>query len=96
MKYIAMIAAGLALLLTAPAFAEDQPGGPGGMMDPAAKEARFNEKKQQVLKGMNQFMTEMQKRQACIEAATTPEAMHACFPQRGMGEGKGGRSFGKQ
>lgn len=48
----------------------------------------FEEKKAKVLERLN-------KREACVNAATTPEALKACMPHRGKHRGEGrGEGFG--
>lgn len=95
------------LLSSSVAFAEGPPaeGGPGGP-DPAAMQQKFQEKKAQVSAKISERIAEMQKRKACVDGASTPETLKACFPDRGkfgkrrggdheMGEGEGRRKFGK-
>lgn len=98
------------LLSSSVAFAE-QPaapaGGPGaGGPDPAAMQQNFQERKAQMSAKMSERIAEMQKRKACVDGAANPEALKACFPNRGKfgkhgggdgkwGDGEGRRKFGQ-
>ena len=80
------------LLSSSVAFAEGPPaeGGPGGP-DPAAMQQKFQEKKAQVSAKISERIAEMQKRKACVDGASTPETLKACFPDRGkFGKRRGG------
>jgi len=86
----------IALLLTsAPVMAQDAP--PTGA--PAAqgasserheqREQKFAEHKARALERIGHHIAEMQKKQQCVQAADKPEALKACFPNRGKGRGFG-------
>jgi hypothetical protein len=47
------------------------------------KEMTFEERKAKTLEHMSKRMDAMQKKQACVQAASTQEAMKACFPNMG-------------
>ncbi|MFH1158122.1 MAG: hypothetical protein V1721_04465 [Pseudomonadota bacterium] len=91
------------LLVSTPAMAEDfaAPTAPPPNQAAAANEIAagpkmsFEERKAKVLKRMDERIADIQKSQACIQAAETPEALETCFPDTGklrpMMEGRGGR-----
>jgi Spy/CpxP family protein refolding chaperone len=66
---------------TSPASPSTPPGQSGGPGDGE----RFDQIKAKIL-------AHLQEKQACVQAATTREALHACMPHMGehRGEGKGG------
>jgi len=77
------IAAGLALVLAGPAFAEDAAVPPmeKGEKRQEHREMKFDERKAKILEHMSARIAEMQKRQSCVQAAATPEALKACMPE---------------
>jgi hypothetical protein len=87
----------IALLLTStPALAENAPpaGGPPAARNsagpsPEQREQRFAEHKTKALERIGQHIAEMQKKQQCVQAADKPDALKACFPNRGKGRGFG-------
>ena len=69
-----MSTAALANTTTAPAGKDDK-----GQQT----QQKFDERKAKVLKKMGEHLAKMQEKQACVQTATTPDAMKACFPNRG-------------
>lgn len=92
----ALLAAAVAVLMSAPAaHAENAaPAAPAGAEKEAIKPEDFAARKAKVLEHMAKREAEGQKRKACVEAATTPEALKACFPNRGHWGKKGPRGEG--
>lgn len=63
------------------------------------QEQKFEARKAEALKRMDNRSAEMQKKKACVEAAKDHEAMKACFPNRGKHgkfHGKGEKSEGAE
>ena len=93
-KKLAILAA-IAMSVTAmPAFAQSNggpmQGGQGqGQQGPSQQERqqRFEARKADIL-------SHMQKNMACVQAATDPESMRACMPNRGGRMGGGGDQGG--
>src|SRR5437762_703359 len=52
------------------------------------REEKFAEHKAKILERINQHLAEVQKHQACVQAANNREARAACFPTRGKGRGE--------
>jgi Spy/CpxP family protein refolding chaperone len=73
------------------------PGGQEGGQQERKEERKekFEDRKAEILKRMNQHLEEIAKRKSCVEAATDHEALRACMPQGGVrGEGgPGGAPF---
>jgi hypothetical protein len=71
------------------------PGGASGAQ--GQPNGRFEEHKAEVLKRINEHISEATNRKSCVEAATDHEQLKACMPEKGMGEhggwqhGPGGR-----
>lgn len=86
------------LLATTAAYAGDTP--PPASAAPAAQSApgqntpSFSDIKAKALERIGKRLEEVQKRQACIQAANDKEALKACFPNRGFGGGRPGRGPG--
>ncbi len=83
----------LAAALSQIAFAQQGPG-PGGGQGWAAKSAtpeQFKEKKDRILKFIEDRRAKLDQAKACVEAATTDEELAKCRPERpaGMGPGMG-------
>ena len=93
------------LLASTAAYADNSVAQPGGT-PPAAgsgqsggpeKGERFDQMKARVLERIQKHLAEVQQKQSCVQAATTPEALKACLPHMGErreggegGEGRGG------
>lgn len=91
MKY-ALIALALLTVISTAAVAED---GPSMDSDKKARMAqKFEERKAERLKHIGERIAEMQKRQACVQAAANFEAMKSCFPDRMKKRGKAGKNSG--
>ncbi|MCE9508723.1 MAG: hypothetical protein K8R48_10500 [Alphaproteobacteria bacterium] len=78
-KYFLMTAA-IVVATSSAAMAADA-GKP--MMGGKGKEMTFEERKAKTLEHMGKRIAAMQKKQACVQAAATQEAMKACFPNMG-------------
>ena len=98
-----------AMLTASSAYAEMPPQqqgqGPGaGQQDPQAEASRkaeeelvLKDRKAEMLLRLNDHLARIQKAQACVEAATTLEALHGCAPGGGPGgEGMRGGQGGMQ
>lgn len=59
-----------------------------------AKGEKFDARKAKVLQRLEKRAAEVQQKQACVQAATTKEALQACFPNRGKKGGHKGGGFG--
>ena len=100
-KYVLMTAMVLALAAPGMAWSQSAPGGgngappsstgPGGGQE---REQKFQEHKTEILQRMNEHLAEVQKRIACVQAATNHEALRACMPERREGEGQRGEGHG--
>lgn len=75
-KYFLMTAA-IVVATSSMAMAMDQ----AAPMDGKGKEQTFEAKKAEILGHMKERMAEMQKKQACVEAAKDHEALKTCFPK---------------
>ncbi|MGB9154497.1 MAG: hypothetical protein WCD70_15585 [Alphaproteobacteria bacterium] len=92
-KYVLMTAMVFALTAPALSWAQTAPGGaggppPGGMGGGQHEEGdgqHFQERKTEILQRMNEHLAEVQKRIACVQAATNHEALRACMPERHEG-----------
>lgn len=86
----------LALLIAVPAMAEDSPAVPP-MKEPHKnyREMKFEERKAEALKRLNERIAELQKKQACVEAATSHDTIEACFPKRMKRHPGGGDDSGR-
>ena len=63
----------------------------------AKKEQKFEERKTKILQRLGERADKIQKKQACVQAATTPDALKACFPKMGeRGEKHGERGSDKK
>ena len=108
-KYMLTTAMVLALAVPGMAWSQSAPGGGGnGAPPPSAgagagaggsgggqeREQRFQEHKTEILQRMNEHLNEVQKRIACVQAATNHEALRACMPERREGEGQRGEGHG--
>lgn len=51
----------------------------------------FATRKNEILQHISQHMTELQQRQSCVQAASTPDALKACRPPKQEGKGKCGK-----
>ena len=89
-KFLA-IAAIVAAMATA-AVAENMAAAPDGKKGRAMPEKTFEERKAGTLKRISNRIAQMQKKQACIQAAASHEAMQACFPNMGKRGGHGPKS----
>jgi TolA-binding protein len=97
-KYILMTAMVLALASPGAAWSQTPPtsgsapsnaGGAGsGQM---GNGQNFQEHKAEILKRLNQHLSECQQRISCVNAAADHEALHACMPPRGEGPSGGGQ-----
>ena len=85
-----LMALALTAAMSTAAIAEEHkapPPAPGQEKNMSAE--NFQERKAKMLKHMSERMAEMQKKQACVQAANDPEALRGCFPNRGGKWGKG-------
>ncbi|TAL34523.1 MAG: hypothetical protein EPN97_08375 [Alphaproteobacteria bacterium] len=62
---------------------------------PPQKAERFEEMKAKALERIQQHLAKLQEKQACVQAATTPEALKICLPKMGEHRGKWGNGEGK-
>jgi len=46
---------------------------------PGAHQPKFEDSKAEMVKNMKEHIAEMQKKEDCVEAAATPDALRACF-----------------
>lgn len=73
-------------LLATPVWAEDAPAGGGeGQPRKEFSAEKFAERKSEILKKMDERIAKIQARKSCVSAATTPEALKACRPERSDG-----------
>ena len=77
-----------ALLTSTAAMAQTRPPAAPGAAPNAAREQHFAERKAEVLKRIGDHIAELQKRQACVQAASVPGSIKACFPNGGEGAAK--------
>ncbi len=98
-KYLLMTAMIMALAAPSMAWSQNAPSAGGGGTPPSSagaggggqeREQRFQERKTEILQRMNEHLAEIQKRIACVQAATNHEALRACMPERGEGHEGGG------
>jgi hypothetical protein len=91
-------------LLVAPgvAFSQSGPGNGGGMMNqnrPNGRQggdsAQFQTHKAEILKRISERMSELQKRQSCVQSATDRQALMACMPQKKGQQGQGQQGQGQ-
>lgn len=76
----------------APAANADKPAATAPAPGGAEKKAEnFADRKTKILEHMTKREEEFKKRQACVQAATSGEALKACFPNRGHWGKKGGK-----
>lgn len=93
-----LLTVAMAVVLSAPALAEERGevrGGPVSgaermhrerperSMDKPPNQERFAEHKAMAVKRISGRIAEMEKKKACVEGASSPEAMGACFPNKG-------------
>jgi len=72
-------------------------GAPGGGQHPNGQQGgqgggdgkEFQERKAEILNHMREHEEEIHKRMACVEAANDHEALRACVPEHGEGQGQG-------
>ena len=78
----------LLAVLSTPVHAEDVPAaaGEGAKARPEMSAEKFAERKAEILKRMDERAAKIQERKACVTAATTPEALKACRPERHDGQ----------
>jgi TolA-binding protein len=103
-KYVLLTAMVLALAVPCMAWSQSAPGGgngappsssgAGGSGGGQEREQKFQEHKTEILQRMNEHLAEVQKRIACVQAATNHEALRACMPERREGEGQRGEGHG--
>jgi len=85
-KYLFLAVVGI---LAAPGLALGQ-GTPGSQQGGGqGNEQNFEQRKENILKHINQQLTRLQKSQKCVESANNEEALEACRPQRPPGPGPG-------
>jgi len=74
------------------AMAEETP--PAAAEGQKHKTAQFEERKAKAQQRLSARAAEMQKKQACVQAADNPDALKSCFPNKGKrGEhGKSGKN----
>ncbi|MDE1901384.1 MAG: hypothetical protein KGI37_07055 [Alphaproteobacteria bacterium] len=106
-KRALLVAALLAVMGTSAALAQESPdgnGAPGGAPPPPAMGGmnggmhdgkNFDQRKAEILQHMNEHLADVQKRIACVQAATDHKALRACMPMR-HGGGFGGHESGPQ
>ena len=82
------------------ASAQQNPGGPGPMMQSGEKREltpeQFNDMKARALKMIEERRTRLEQEKTCVEAATTMEELRKCRPERPIGPGGGGFRGGPQ
>ncbi len=91
-----ILAALLSLALAQVALAQQ---GPGPLSQTGGKSAtpeEFKNKKDRVLKMIEERRAHLDKAKACVEAAKTDEELQKCRPERPMGMGPGMRHGGMQ
>ena len=79
-KYVLLSAMMLAVMV--PGLAWSQTAAAPAASASAAKGGDFNEHKQKVISHINDHIAQWQKRLACAQDATTPDALKACKPAR--------------
>lgn len=83
------------LFVSAPAMAEGNSSAaqPANKGEKAAKQKMsFEEHKAKALQRISTHIAKAQERQACVQAASNPESLKACFPNMGKrAEGKSGK-----
>ena len=82
-----LLTSGAAMAQTAPAPSTT----PATGVPSAQHEEKFEERKARILDHISKHLAEIQKRQACVQAATTPKALKACLPERKHEHGDGDR-----
>jgi len=78
--------------MTTTAMAENTASAPAGKGNKAQHELSFEQRKAKTLERISNRIAQMQKKQACIQAAASHEAMQACFPNMGKRGGHGPKS----
>jgi|ERR1035437_5856441 hypothetical protein len=83
-------------LLALPALAQDNSGAGGNGGQGGQPGQAFDARKAEVVQHIGDRIAELQKAQACAQAATDPQSLRACLPNRGERGGQRGGHGGDQ
>ncbi len=78
---ITLLSAGAAMAQTPTAPAAPAAAAPATTAAASKSMKKFDDYKAETLKRLAKRADEIQKKQACVTAANTPAALHACFPR---------------
>jgi len=91
---IAVIGTLAAALVPFAALAQQDGAQAGGQGAPQQDKQRFEEVKQRTEQRIQDRIADLQSRLTCVQNAQDPDALRACFPQRGAGSRGGGYRSG--